>query len=113
MRMLRARPPILFLLLAFVAGSFGLPLADAIIFHGQPGATPAAERILSAGPQAPSHVQLCSLEQAPAAKFAALSWTAGIERLPADHPVVRRPDQGLAPAGARVTSLHSRAPPSA
>ena len=113
MKMPRSRLPTLLLLLAFLAGGFGLPLADAIIFHGHPGASPAAERILTAGPLARSHVQLCSLEQTPVTKFATLSLAVGLERLPDETPAVPRPDRGVARAPERSTTLLPRAPPSA
>lgn len=113
MKMLRCRGLILSLLLAFLAGNLGLPLADAIIFHGQPGASPAAERLLSRGPQGSGHQQICSLEQTPPATFATLSFAIGIERLPADDPAVRRPEPTTVRCGEPILALHSRAPPSA
>lgn len=113
MKVPRSPLPSLLLLLAFLVGGFGLPLADAIIFHSHPGASPVAERILTAGPQARSHVQVCSLEQTPATKFAALAVAVGLERLPVTTPPVRCLEPGLAHAPERPTPLLPRAPPSA
>lgn len=51
------------LLLAFVAGGFGLPIADALIYHATPTATPAHHTDdLAVGAPAPSmHLQGCVL----------------------------------------------------
>ncbi len=57
----RSRTPIAVLLLAFLLGGYGLPLFDAIVFHSQPGGQLVAERFLSDGDDARTHVQVCHL----------------------------------------------------
>ncbi|MBK8003198.1 MAG: hypothetical protein IPK12_04415 [Gemmatimonadetes bacterium] len=61
MKIPRSRTPVALLLLAFVLGGYGLPLFDAIVFHGQPGSQRVAERHLSDGEDARTHVQVCHL----------------------------------------------------
>ncbi|MFN8646364.1 MAG: hypothetical protein U0104_06380 [Gemmatimonadales bacterium] len=51
------------LLLALLGGGLGLPLFDAVVFHGRPGAA-AAERTLAEAGSRPTHQQLCILDHA-------------------------------------------------
>ncbi len=51
------------LLLALVGGGLGLPLFDAVVFHGRPGAA-AAELALANEGSRPTHQQLCILDHA-------------------------------------------------
>lgn len=59
--MRRSRAAVLFLLLTFVGSGFGLPLADALIYHSQPGSQRTAERHLTDGADARTHVHVCHL----------------------------------------------------
>ena len=50
------------LLLALVGAGVGLPLFDAVVFHGRP--LPAARKTISADGAPQSHTRLCILDQA-------------------------------------------------
>src|SRR5690349_6448056 len=57
------RLPALMLLLALVAGGFGLPIADAILYHSTPTATPVqhTDDLAVGAPATAVHVQSCVL----------------------------------------------------
>ncbi len=69
----RSRAALLCLLLTFVGGGLGLPLADAILFHSQPGAQRVAERYLTDGSDARTHVHICRLGEGAAVERALAS----------------------------------------
>lgn len=57
----RSRTPVALLLLTFVLGGYGLPVFDAIRFHGLPGGHRVAERCLADGEATGTHVEVCRL----------------------------------------------------
>jgi hypothetical protein len=103
----------LFLLLALVAGGFGLPLADALCFHGTPGAASPAERILSSDTPTATHVQVCHLGHATPPERS-LGSTSGLPNL---HPIPGlQVSSVLDPrfvASSELTLPPSRGPPAA
>lgn len=98
------------LLLALLGGGLGLPLFDAVVFHGRPGAAP-AERTLAEQGSRLAHQQLCVLDHA-----VPLSPSLAAARLATFHstPDPVRPAQREQLAARRLAFRPdlSRAPPS-
>ena len=61
MKMPRARAPLVVLLVAFLVAGYGLPLADTLLFHREPGSPRVPERLLSDGNDVRTHVLVCHL----------------------------------------------------
>lgn len=70
MKRLRSVYPALVLLLALLGGGFGLPIADALLFHGNPNGQPTVASNLTDEGSARAHVQVCSLEKSTVPKKA-------------------------------------------
>lgn len=111
--MRRSRAAVLFLLLTFVGSGFGLPLADALIYHSQPGSQRTAERHLTDGADARTHVHVCHLGDGAAPERALASAAVRAEFAPISTLVLLSVLDARFVAASDLALPPSRGPPAA